>query len=308
MSVRPVLAAAATAATLFSLAACGTSSTSTTAAGQPSAAAGGKAGGQGTNAQSRMPGVSGKIAAKQGTTLQVQNQSEGQVAVTYSSSTTITAEVSAALSDVKVGRCVTVMPAASSGSSTSQTSITAGTVRISDPVKGSCTGGFGGGGGFARGGGQGGGQTGSQAGGQSGGQTGGQAGTMPSGAPSGRPSGMAGGTGGFAGGRGLFASGKVTAVSGSGFTVASVTPGSSSTRTVTVTVGGTTTYTQTKASGASALTVGACVFATGQTSDTGAVTARRIVVSSAVDGTCTTGFGGGRGQRSGSTTQQGGAS
>ena len=69
---------------------------------------------------------------------------------------------------------------------------------------------------------------------------------------------------------------------------------------------GTTTYTTTQSADASALKVGKCVVATGQADDTGAVAAQRLVVSDPVDGSCSTGFGFGRGQ--GGTTGQSGQS
>jgi hypothetical protein len=110
------------------------------------------------------------------------------------------------------------------------------------------------------------------------------------------------------------ANGKVTAVSATGFTVASQFPGTSSQapRDTTVTVSGSTTYTTTKPGTAAALKVGKCVTATGASDDTGAVTADRLVVSDPVDGACTGGFmtrrgaAGGTGQ-GGTGTSDGGA-
>jgi hypothetical protein len=97
--------------------------------------------------------------------------------------------------------------------------------------------------------------------------------------------------------------GQVTAVSGSGFTVAAetfagrqgsaasapTTPSgtpSLTTRAVTVTTTGATTYTTTKAATAAALSVGKCVSARGATDSTGAVTATTIAVTPAVGGAC----------------------
>jgi hypothetical protein len=302
LTLRHILAAATTAVAAMSLAACGSSGSgsTTTSADQPSAAASSSASQGAGGFAGRMPGTSGTIAAKQGTTLQVQNQTDGQVAVSYTGKTAITAQVAAALKDVKVGSCVTVMPATSSTGGTdsaSQTSVAAGTVRISTAVNGQCTGGFGGGrGGFP------------------GGAPSGMASSFPSDRPTAVPTTMPsnGARGGFLG-----ASGKVTAVTGNGFTVASSVPSasgssSSSSTKVTVTVSGSTTYTTTKSSDASALKVGKCVVATGQSDSTGAVAASRLVVSDPVDGSCTSGFGFGRGQggaQAGSqgTSQQGGA-
>ena len=94
--------------------------------------------------------------------------------------------------------------------------------------------------------------------------------------------------------------GAVTAVSGSGFTVAAMgrpTDGStdSTTTDVTVTVDGSTTYTKTADADADAVKVGVCVAAQGDSDSTGAVTATSISVTDAVDGECTGGFGAGRG-------------
>jgi len=113
--------------------------------------------------------------------------------------------------------------------------------------------------------------------------------------PSGMPSGGPGGRGGF----GFGAFGKVTAVSSSGFTVASTMPSfgagasAGATTDVAVMVDAGTTYTTTKSVTAGALKVGRCATATGSTDDTGAVSAQRISLSQPVDGQCTGGFGGG---------------
>jgi hypothetical protein len=80
--------------------------------------------------------------------------------------------------------------------------------------------------------------------------------------------------------------GEVTAVSASGFTVASVEPGSDDATPVTVTVDDGTTYTATAKGAASDVKVGVCVVANGTTDDTGAVTARTIAVSQPRDGQC----------------------
>ena len=75
-----------------------------------------------------------------------------------------------------------------------------------------------------------------------------------------------------------------------GFTVSSTRPGEEDATTVEVTVAGPTTYTTNAAADSSAVKVGTCVTATGDTGDTGAVTAQRISVSTAVDGQCGGGF------------------
>lgn len=270
--LRPIALVATGLLAAGSLAACGSSPTGTAAGGDvPSGGSsqgyGGAAGG--TSAQQRFPGTSGTIADINGATVQVQNQSDGQVAVTYSATTTFTAQVAAALSDVKVGSCVSVTPAASSAGSGSASAdaVTAGAVRISQPQDGSCTGGLS----FARG-----------------ARPSGRPGTLPSGAPGGAPRGV------FLGG----ANGTVAAVTATGFTVTQELPdlgnGSASagaspsmtTSTVTVTVDGSTTYSTTKPATSSALVVGKCVTATGTADDTGTIAATRMAVSAPENGQC----------------------
>lgn len=275
-------------AAVLSLSACGGGSdgSSSASSGQQSQQ-GQDQSGQGQ--QSR--GANGKIAALSGTTMQVQNDTDGQVSVSFSDATTFTAQVAAAASDVQVGSCVFVTPSdATTGDSSSDTSVVeAGSVRITDPVDGECMAGFGGGGR----------PDGAQGGVQGGGQGNGQGnGQMPNGGtpPSGAPSGGGGQRAGF-----RLATGKVTAVSAAGFTVESSFPSQGSqgdsgdaqptTQSVSVTTSATTTYTKTATADASALAVGKCVTAVGDHDDTGAVTATSIQVSDAVDGACSSGFG-----------------
>lgn len=286
--MRPVLVITTGLLAAGALSACGSSPSATTAGGTaPSSASSqqGKQGQQGyggTGTAQRFPGTSGTIADISGTTLQVQNQTDGQVAVTYGSTTTFTAQVAASLSDVKVGSCVTVTPVTSSSSSSSGSAsagaVTAGAVRITPPQNGSCTGGFG----AARGG-----------NGPSG-LPSGRPSDLPSGAPSGAPNGAT--RSGFFGGT----NGTVASVTATGFTVTEQRPDfsqsggrpsagaspSMTTSTVTVTVDGSTTYSTTKAADSSALAVGKCVTATGQANDTGTVAATRIAVSDPENGQC----------------------
>ena len=225
-----------------------------------------------------LPGASGEIAAIDGSTLQVQS-SDAQTAVTYTDETSISQEVGAALADVTVGSCVMVTSA--DGSEPGETAVAAGTVRITEKTDDSCAGG-----GF--GGGQ---------------RPEGAPSDMPSDMPTDMPEGMpSGGPGGIGG-----TSGEVTAVSDSGFTVAATSRGSEETTSVDVTVGSDTTYTSTETATKSALVIGRCVTATGESDDTGAVTAERLTVSDPVDGECTTGFRG-RGGMSGDAPSQDGAS
>jgi hypothetical protein len=221
----------------------------------------------GPTANGRMPGANGKVAAVDGSTAQVQGM-EGQVAVTWNGSTTFTKEVSATLADVKVGSCVLVAPSGepSSSATTPATEVVAASVRISAKTDGSCAAGVrapGGPGGPA---------------GPAGGDGGQQLdGAPPSDAPDGaRPQVRT--LGG--------AVGEVTAVSSTGFTVDSVLPGSEDKTAVTVTVGADTSYTTNVAGKASDVKVGVCVAASGQTDDTGAVTATTVAVSQPVDGAC----------------------
>ena len=97
---------------------------------------------------------------------------------------------------------------------------------------------------------------------------------FPTDMPSGAPGGGRGGFGGFG------TVGQVASVSATGFVVEGMNGD------VTVTVGADTTYTKQVTSDASALAVGACVQAQGETDDTGAVTASTISVSDKVGDQC----------------------
>jgi hypothetical protein len=260
---RKVAVACGSVVLLLGVSACGSgSSDNPDATGR----AGGQAGPQ--NRQQggpggRMPGANGKVAAVADSTAQVQGV-DGQVAVTWTGSTSFTKEVSAKLADVEVGDCVLVVSADQpSSSATPATAVTAANVRITPKTNGSCDLGMRGRGGQ---------------GGPGAGQGPQLNGTPPEGAPQGgqRPQVRA-----VAG-----AVGEVTAVSASGFTVASVRPGSEDTTAVTVTVDSATTYTSTVKAVASDVKVGVCVVANGTTDDTGAVTARTIALSQPRDGQC----------------------
>jgi hypothetical protein len=222
-------------------------------------------------------GGSGKVAAVSGKTAQVQGMNS-QVAVTWTSATTFSRQISASASDLKVGDCVVALPdfqKAGPGSTTSGSAVAATSVRISTASKGSCaTQGFGGRGFGGR----------SPQGGQGGVPSG-----VPRGAPSGPSSGRSGGGRGFGG-----AFGQVTAVTGSGFTVKSSPPnsGSGGTSTVSVTTSSTTTWTQQAAASAKSVKVGTCVVTAGRSSSTGAMRATSIAISQPENGSCTAGFGG----------------
>jgi hypothetical protein len=256
---RKVAAACGSVVLLLGVAACGsngdnTAATGRTGEGGPQAQ---RQGGPGA----RMPGANGKVAAVADSTAQVQGM-DGQVAVTWTSSTTFTKEVAAKLADVKVGDCVLVGSADQpSSSGTPASEVAASTVRIMPKTNGSC--------GLGLRGPEGPGGTGE--------------GPQPNGAPpSGAPQGGQRPQVRAMGG----AIGEVTAVSGTGFTVAAVRPGSNDTASVTVTVDGRTTYTATAKGAAADVKIGVCVAANGTTDDTGAVTARSIAVSAPQDGQC----------------------
>jgi len=273
----------------------GASGTSTTAT--PGGAGGDAAGGA---PGFRFPGATGLLAQIDGTTLQVQG-TDTQTAVTYSAKTTFTNTVAAKLSDVVVGVCVQVrgaQPTSGMGGATPTAApsatngpITATSVEISRAVNGNC----------------------SAPGGTriSGARPTGARGdaTRAAGAPtSNRTRGPGAGGNGF-GGMGAF--GKVTAVNGSSFAVESSLPqGGSATTAVpttrTVQTSTATTYTRTGAANAKALVVGLCVTALGKASDTGSIVATSIALRPAVNGSCSSGFGG-RGPGGMPTSTGGGA-
>jgi len=211
-------------------------------------------------------GVSGLIAAASDGLLQVQSTDE-QTAVSYTSDTAISSQVAGALSDVAVGSCVTAITPADADA--------ASMVIVTTAVEGECTGGFPGG-----------------AGGGPGGLPDGVPsdfptdGTVPSGAPTDLPDGAAG--------FGAFASGPVTAISGSTITVDSVgTDGA--TASTDVTVGSDTTFTVDVDADTDALVVGQCVVAQGAADDQGGFAATALTVSEPGDDGCSPRFGGGQG-------------
>lgn len=268
------------------LAACGGSKAAGSST-QPGAAAPSGAQGQGQaqgTGAAQFPGASGTLAEIDGNTLQVQNPSTGQVAVSYAPTTTFTQTRATTVAAIKVGDCVSVTgvrnsssaPSASSSASpaTPPTSFPAASVAISAAVNGTCTavGGFGGGGGGG------------------GGRFGGVR-PSGSGAPSSRPSGAPSGRGAGRGGFGDFATGTVSALAPGTLTVHTVARGQRASSTDTITLTSSTTYTESSKVTAAALKVGLCVFATGKSDSTGAVAATRIALSTAGPNGCSTGFG-----------------
>jgi hypothetical protein len=229
------------------------------------------------------PAASGEIAEIDGNTLQVQNASTGQVAVTLTSKTTYTQTKAATRAAVTVGSCIVAMqPASSSSGADRPTAITATSVLVTPATNGSCSGGFG----------------------PNQGRVGGP-GTVQSGAPTNRPSGLP--SGGPTGTRRAFGiSGLVTAVAGSTITVRAERPaqGSSTptTYTATVTTTSATTYSETSAAHRSDVKVGLCATVTGTTNSDGTVTAKRLALTPKEADGCSTGFvrqGGGPGTTNG---------
>ena len=255
--------------------ACGSSgTTSTTPSAAPAAAASTP---KPSSSAAAFPGVTGTAAAVSGSSMEVQNPTSGQVTVTFTTSTPIIDTVSVTAKDVTVGSCVTVIGKPSTTGSAAS-SVTATTVTISAPVKGSCTGAGGFGGGFGGG---------------------GFGGTRPSGAP--RPSFSArprptGSRGAFGNGDFGGANGKVLSVSATGFVVQGRgrTAGSSTgtTTSVTVITNSASKYLKTVSAAASALKVGQCITAIGTANSIGAVAARSIRVSQPGPSGCVSGFGG----------------
>jgi hypothetical protein len=215
--------------------------------------------------------------------MQVQTRTD-QTAVSWNDATTFTTVATAALSDVTVGTCVTVLePPASgtpTGSATSSpaTQVTAASVEVRPARNGECAG-----------------------------------------APTGTVTNGTGGRGAADFGRRAVA-GLVTAVNGDTITVqetmrargdgtaSSTATASPMTATVTVATTSSTTYTAQKAGAATDVAVGECASALGKADDTGAVTATSITLRPATNGSCTTGFGGagGRGGATGTATTTGG--
>lgn len=271
-----LLAAPATVAVLVLLAAC--SGDTADAGSTGTADAGDTAQAQAPSGQGGggMPGggTSGEIAAVTDALLQVQGD-DGQTAVAWDDTTTITQTVTAALSDVTVGSCVVAFTSGDEGAAATSVAITAAT-------DDGCTGGFGGGGsggGFPADGDL-----------PSGMPTDLPEGAeMPDGAPTDMPSGGAGG--GFGGAT----AGLVTAVDGSTIIVESTgAPGAgdATTTTATVTVDDATTFTRTVAADATAIAVGRCVTAQGEADSSGQVAATSLTLSDATDDGCSTGFSG----------------
>ena len=272
-------AVAAGVALAVTLSACGGGGASNAASTTPTTR--GSNPGQGSGAS--FPGTFGQIAAVSGSSMEVQNPQNGQVTVSWTSSTRFSKTVNVSLSSVTANDCVTVV------GTTADSQLTATTVMVSQPDSlGSCTG-------RAAGNGAGGGAGGTGFGGRF------RTGAPPTGSVPNRPAAPNFG----------MARGKVTSVSpnalvifgttssgfrGRGSTTSTSVPDSS----VTVQVNSSTRYTETQTASSSDVAVNECATATGSTDSTGAVTANIIRLSPAGPNGCTTGFGGfGRGAASG---------
>ena len=140
--LRSALSLASAAVLLATLTACGSSSATDPAAAAASSTADPGTGDAGGAAPRAFPGTSGTIAAVDGMTLQVQNDQTGQVAVTYTATTGITAQVDGDLADIAVGSCVRVQSATDAADgdaeSDADTPVAATTVTVVAAVDGSC--------------------------------------------------------------------------------------------------------------------------------------------------------------------------
>jgi hypothetical protein len=252
---------------VLAVAACGGGGTSATPAATIASSAAPSSSPAPTGTQAAFPGVVGTAAAVSGSSIEVQNPTSGQVTVTFTATTPFTDTVTVTSKDVTIGSCVTVV-GQPSATGAAPTPVTATSVTISTPVKGSCTG-AGGFGGFGRG------QGGSS--------------PRPSFSPRPRPSGSRG-----AFGRGAFggANGKVTSVSASSFVVQERNPAAGTNTSITVTATAATKYLKTVTAGPSALKVGQCITAVGTANSIGAVAARSIRISQPGPNGCVSGFGG----------------
>ncbi|MDR2252828.1 MAG: hypothetical protein LBD97_03050 [Bifidobacteriaceae bacterium] len=289
----------------------------------------------------RDPGVTGAIAAVTDSLLQVQD-SEKQTAVAYSAETVITEQVAGTAADVVVGSCVVATgqaAASADGATAEQETFAAATVTVTPAeADGACAGA-----GFGAGGGQPGVGGGDWQGGLPGDMPSGGAQDRPSGMPDDMPSGFPSGmpfddqsgdssagpgfSGGGAPGGGMLANmafGLVTAVDGDTVTVdqsaqptfggqGGATPSAegqaaAATRSFTIAEAEITT---TKTTDSSALRVGRCVVAQGETSSSGQVSAESLMVSDPGEDGCTSasrGFTAGqRGGAAGARNSGGGA-
>lgn len=255
------------------LAGCGGSATAGAAATPSSAPIDA---GQGGPPPGGLPGASGIIAGASPGTLEVQSPSVGEVTVSYGAGTTFSRTVTAALSAVTPGECVTASAAAAAGatpapasSAAPVTAFAAAMVSITPPAGGGCRA-------FA-------------------GRTRAPGGARPSGGTGGSYFGGGGGGAGrrAQGGFGPRATGTVSAVSGGVLTVAVPARGSRPATTDMITTTATTRFTTREAGTAKDITVGQCAVATGKADTAGTIAATRIALSPAGPDGCTVGRGAG---------------
>lgn len=259
---RPAVVLGFFGAAALALAACGSSTAATASASHATTP---------TTAPATPPGASGTIAALTGQSMEVQNPRTGQTTVTFTTATTFTQTVAAAMSAVAVGTCVTVLSTPPGGRTASPSTtapastpaaVTATTVVLRPAVGGSCA----------------------------------HSGPGGLGARSGKPRSTGPGSSvptkhrrqGFAAGR--FASGQVASVAGTSFTVTETNPRTGARSTVAVDTTSSTAFSQTEPATATDLAVGKCVRARGPASSTGAVAARSVDISSPGPRGCAAGF------------------
>jgi hypothetical protein len=256
-------------------------------------------------ARSNFSTASGTVAAVVGTdTLEVQNPTSGQVAVTITPSTVITQSLLVSLSSLASGECISA-----TGTAAKSGTVTARSVTITQPVSSACTGigGFGGAG-FG-GAGLGGAGLGGAAAGGGGGFPGGfeGGGRTPPSFPARSRTGAA--NFGSASGELLSVSGSTLKVKGTEIVppkgAKSSSKGSTTTskagsvqpklKTKTVTkivkVTSKTTFSKIVSATSSAVATNQCVTAIGPANDQGAITATRLSISSPGPSGCSSGFG-----------------
>jgi Domain of unknown function (DUF5666) len=224
--------------------ACGSAATANTSTGSPSPSGGGAA--------LFRNGASGQLVQVNGQTL-ILTGPNGDLTVTYSSTTTFTRTSTAVLADIVPGVCIVA-----TGQKDSTGALTATTVRLSPKPAAGCG-----------------------AAGRFGPNASPPAGASPPPQTSPRPT-PAGQV------PVAFVSGEVTGASGVSITVLTTTAGSQ-----TITVPTTASVTTTVVASSTALQTGECVRATGARDSAGNVQATSITITPAgPSGTCVTGFGG----------------
>jgi hypothetical protein len=248
---RLIIIAGATAVVL-ALAACGSTAAGSTSSSSTTTTSN-AAGARGPGGLARR-GAAGELAQINGTSL-ILNTTAGDVTVDYTNTTTITQTKTGVLADVAPGSCVIA-----TGTKDASGTLVASSVRLSQPVNGACTAGFGN-------------------------RPPGANGTRPS--PSGTPRATP------APGQPVpaFAAGKVTGVNGTAVTLQPTTGAAQ-----TISVPTTVTVAESSAASAADLSVGDCIQATGPKDSSGKVTATSLSIVPAGPSGCFTGgrgFGGG---------------